>query len=115
MSSDGKYLENEPEPETSQVKDIAAFTGSMYSVRTNNEEPEGKKENVALKILKEMFDLKLLVTNKIFLLAVLSQFVVFIGYFLPFIYIPLRARELGIEQVSWILSVIGKSILTTSS
>ena len=82
----------------------------MYSIRTNNEETADDKQNVAVKILKEMFDLRLLWTNKIFLLAVLSQFVIFIGYFLPFIYIPIRGVELNIEGMSWVLSVIGKRL-----
>ena len=62
---------------------------------------------IALNIVKETCDLKLLVQNRNFLLLTLSQFFFSIGFFLPFIYIPLRADELGITEYSWILSVIG--------
>lgn len=59
------------------------------------------------KIFKEMFNFKLIATNKLFLLIVLSNFFVFFVYFIPFIYIPIRAKKLGMTQYPWIISIIG--------
>lgn len=58
-------------------------------------------------ILKETFNFKLFIQNVPFAFLVLSNFFIFIGYFVPFIYIPIRAEELGIEHYAWIISIIG--------
>lgn len=63
---------------------------------------------VILDILKEMTNFKLLRQNKMFLLVTIANFFVFLGYFLPWIYIPRRAAELKIENYALILSIIGK-------
>jgi predicted MFS family arabinose efflux permease len=64
--------------------------------------------SISLKILKEMTDVKLLCQNVGFLFITMSGFFIFAGYFIPFLFIPIRARdELGIQNYSLILSVIG--------
>jgi hypothetical protein len=64
--------------------------------------------SVSFNILKEMVNLKLLFKNLTFALMVLSNVLIFSGYFIPFIYVPIRARELNFENGSTILSTIGK-------
>ena len=74
-------------------------------------EPSGVRRlgKVMLDILVEMTNFKLLIENKPFLLIVIANFFVFVGYFLPFIYIPIRGKELDMgSKVAMILSVIGK-------
>jgi hypothetical protein len=85
-------------------------------------EPSGVRRlgKVMLDILVEMTNFKLLIENKPFLLIVIANFFVFVGYFLPFIYIPIRGKELDISNIAMVLSVIGKYlkfqiILTTFS
>ena len=67
---------------------------------------------IVLNIIKEVTDLKLLIENFAFLLIVASNLFIFLGYFLPFIYIPIRAMEINppIENFAWVLSIIGKNI-----
>lgn len=62
---------------------------------------------MALNILKEMTNLSLLKENIGFLLITLSNFIIFAGYFLPFIYIPIITKELGIFDTFY-LGLIGK-------
>jgi hypothetical protein len=87
----------------------------MVSVATNKTEDETpcckNCLNISLQILKEMTDVKLLKENIGFLFITLSGFFVFAGYFIPFIYIPNRIKELGIDATkgSWILSIIGET------
>ena len=72
---------------------------------------EAEKESagtIILNILKEMADLRLLKENVGFLFVTLSGFFVFAGYFIPFLFIPLRIKELGLEGGAWILSTIGE-------
>ena len=54
-----------------------------------------------------MTNFRLLIENKPFLLIVIANFFVFVGYFLPFIYIPIRGKELEIGNIAMVLSVIG--------
>jgi MFS family permease len=58
-------------------------------------------------VAKESLDFKLLVQNKKFMLMTLSNFFIYLGYFIPFIYIPIRAKELEIIHYPWLLSIIG--------
>ena len=87
----------------------------MVSVATNKTEDDTSccKNclNISLQILKEMADVKLLKENIGFLFITLSGFFVFAGYFIPFIYIPNRIKELGIDATkgSWVLSIIGET------
>jgi hypothetical protein len=59
-------------------------------------------------IFREMTNFKLLFENKQFALMTIANFFVFVGYMIPFLYIPIRAKELDIKNSSGILSVIGK-------
>ena len=64
-------------------------------------------KEILVSIVKNMTDFRLLRENSSFFLISLSNFFVFFVYFIPFIYIPVRARELGIENYPWIISIIG--------
>ncbi|RNA30957.1 monocarboxylate transporter 2-like [Brachionus plicatilis] len=66
-----------------------------------------KKESAIKKFFKEIINFNLLRTNKSFACVVTSNFFVFFAYFIPFIYIPIRAQSLGIKNYAWIISVIG--------
>ncbi|RNA36815.1 monocarboxylate transporter 2 [Brachionus plicatilis] len=66
-----------------------------------------KKESAIRKFFKEIINFNLLRTNKSFFCLVISNFFVFFAYYIPFIYIPIRAQSLGIENYAWIISVIG--------
>lgn len=61
--------------------------------RVKDEEHENPKEssNIFAKIFKEMTNFKILTKNIPFLLISISNFFLFFGYFIPFIYIPQRA------------------------
>ena len=61
-------------------------------------------------IFREMTNFKLLFQNKQFALITIANFFVFVGYMLPFIYIPIRGKELNIKNISMVLSVIGINI-----
>ena len=81
------------------------------------EEEEEEKENKVAKtfkvikdVIKDATNFKILMTNKLFLLIALSNAFIFLVYFIPFIYIPIRAKELGIKQYSWIISIIGNAL-----
>ena len=111
---------------------ILSFTGSIVSVGNfnmalnigeNSDDPEipwyKRAWAITVAIAKEISDLKLLTQNMSFLLITLSNFFVFLGYFIPFIYIPLVAKDLIKEnpalesdlsenRVAFIFSIIGK-------
>lgn len=54
-----------------------------------------------------MTNFKILKLNNSFLLITLSNFLIFFVYFIPFIYIPIRAKALKIAQFAWLISIIG--------
>jgi MFS family permease len=88
------------------VKDGAANLREEASVV----EGPKKKQNcgeVTLTILKNTTNFSLLKENFNFFLITMSNFFIFLVYFIPFIYIPVRAQQLGIENYPWILSIIG--------
>ncbi len=70
-----------------------------------------EKKETFLKIIwgltKETFNFKILFKELIFFLFCLTNFLIFIFYMVPFIYIPIRGVELNIEQYAWIISIIG--------
>ena len=68
---------------------------------------------LAIGILKEMSDLSLLIHNWKFLLITISNFIVFCGYFTPFLFITKIAQDNGIKNAPFILSIIGKSNINT--
>jgi hypothetical protein len=94
---------------------VTTFSGSMMSVSKNVDNDDEDEEascckrclNISWSIVKEMANLGLLKENFAFLLIVLSNFFVFSGYFIPYIYVPVRAKELNITNYATILSVIG--------
>jgi hypothetical protein len=61
--------------------------------RVNDEEYENTKgsNSIFVEIFKEMTNFKILTKNIPFLLISISNFFLFFGYFIPFIYIPQRA------------------------
>jgi hypothetical protein len=63
---------------------------------------------VIVDVLKETTDFKLLGQNRQFLLVTLANFFMFAGFFVPYIYIPVYAEELKIENSSAVNMVIGK-------
>lgn len=83
------------------------FEIEMETLKGLKEDEMIKKESVFKKFIKEVSDFSLLKKNKIFLLIVLSNFFVFFAYYIPFIYIPIRAQQLGITQFAWIISTMG--------
>ncbi len=58
-------------------------------------------------IFKEILDFRILREHKSFLLFCIANFLFSLVYFLPFIYIPIRAEQLKIENYSWLISIIG--------
>lgn len=95
---------------------MQSFSGSMASIRHLPDDNENSNVdtsccksclNISYNIIKEITDVKLITQNLPFFLITLSNFFVFFGYFLPYIYIPIRAKEINLESFSWILSIIG--------
>ncbi|RNA31634.1 monocarboxylate transporter 2-like [Brachionus plicatilis] len=75
---------------------------------TSDEKKEEKNVSSVVKnLLKEMTNFKILKLNFSFLLITLSNFFIFFVYFIPFIYIPIRAKDLQIAQFAWLISIIG--------
>jgi len=66
---------------------------------------------ITVGILKEMTDFKLLCENWQFLLITLSNFFIFSGYFCPFMFITKIADTNGIENSSYLISIIGNDLL----
>ena len=90
----------------------------MHSIRRNEVEEENSNEssscfkkvlNITWNIIKEIFDIRLLFQSIPFLIITVSNFFIFLGYFLPFIYIPIRAKEINVENIDRVYSIIGKS------
>lgn len=73
----------------------------------NDNRMKKKRPNIFFRIIKEITDFSLLKENSSFLLIVLSGFFVFSAYYIPFIYIPIRAQELQIHDYAWVISVAG--------
>jgi hypothetical protein len=86
---------------------VEEFTRSNISIAKKTNCMQGSLK-VAVDIIKEMTDFKLLGQNRQFLLVTLANFFMFAGFFVPYIYIPIYAEELKIEKYSIILSIIGK-------
>ena len=96
------------DPGSPSSKPIETFTGSMLSLDQENKSNGFIK--VAISILKEMTDLSLLVQSKPFLLVTLSNMFIFLGYFVPFIYMPEVGKKLDIPNYAYLLSIIGKCV-----
>jgi len=85
---------------------VEIMSGSIVSLK-KEEEKQKKKENVFLSLFKEMTDFTLLYTNWRFLLITLSNFFVFSGYFLPFLFVAKVAALNGLTNPSFVISIIG--------
>jgi predicted MFS family arabinose efflux permease len=58
-----------------------------------------------------MADIRILLKNKPLLMISLSTFFVYLGHFLPFVYIPEKAKQLNLENYEILLSLIGTNLL----
>lgn len=88
---------------------MQTFSGSILSLNTAGKVPFYRRGffAAAIGILKEMTNFSLLRENIPFLFVTLSNLFIFLGYFIPFLYIPLRAKELELAHHSYLLSIIG--------
>ena len=91
---------------------VEEFTRSQISIPIKEEDDNSCYNRyhivkVMVDIVKEMTNFKLLVQNKSFALIVFANFLVFIGYLVPFIYIPQRSEQLNIANYALIFSTIG--------
>lgn len=92
-------------------KVLETYHGSVYSL--NEFEPKFYERNSCLRltvgILKEMSDFKLLKENFAFALIVMSNFILFTGYFTPFLYITKVAEmnDIPKNRASLLISIIG--------
>lgn len=90
------------------TREVHTFSGSVLSLAASEKDLGGSGcWNITVNILKEMTNLSLLTQNLGFLLISLSNFFIFSGYFIPFIFVANRAKELGIKDFSFILGLIG--------
>ena len=92
------------------AKPLQAFSGSIISLDKAHKSDCAQSSSfarISMGILKEMTDFSLLKENRGFLLITLSNLFIFLGYFVPFLYIPEVAREKEIANSSWLLSTIG--------
>lgn len=81
------------------------MSGSIMSFKKETE----KKESILKSTLKEICDFSLLFNNWRFLCATISNFFVFSGYFLPYIYMGEVPKENGVpaDLAKWVVSVSG--------
>ena len=111
LNQQGETSKVQTHQEFGSGRAIQTFSGSVYSL--NDIDPPFYQRNaflrIAIGILKEMTDFKLLFQNMGFLLITLSNFFIFTGYFTPFLYITKIAEEKGTtkELATWLISVIG--------
>ena len=77
-------------------------------VKNNNKEAEEEKRSEFLSSLMSMLNVKLL-TDKKFALIGVSNFFGFLGFYIPFVYLPSMAESKGIssEEAAFLLSIIG--------
>lgn len=82
------------------------MSGSIMSLKKETTE---KKENILKSTLKEIGDFSLLLNNWRFLCATLSNFFIFSGYFLPYVYMGEVPKNNGVPKdlAKWIVSVSG--------
>lgn len=130
MTASGKSIDvKEEDLNRPMYKKDALYTGSVQSLAEFNKSknhkdfrrsmlsiPQDENQNccqriklfkVIADVVKEMTNFKLLGQNKQFFLVTIANFFAFVGYFIPYIYIPLRAKELKMDGGPWILSIIG--------
>jgi len=92
-----------------ESKHIQTYLGSMYSLNVEKLPLSQRNKfcRLSVEIFKEMTNFSLLFSCPIFLMITLSNFFLFTGYFLPFIYLTRIAGENGMQNPSMLLSVIG--------
>ena len=115
MKNFNKSLPNDDDelPSKENFKHIQTFMGSQLSINTKPLPfyQRNKFLKLTIEILKEMTNFKLLCQNTGFLLITLSNFIIFTGYFVPFLYLVRIANENNIANFSWLISIIGKYII----
>lgn len=92
--------------------------GSMYSLKSDSLpfHQRNKFLRMSLEILKDMANFSLLGENMGFLLITLSNFCLFTGYFMPFLYLATIAEtKTGMSDPTFLLSLIGNQHPFTSS
>jgi len=96
------------------AKTVQTYIGSVVSLNEGHKSNEklpiyqrNKFLRISVGILKEMTDFKLLCENVPFLLITVSNFFIFSGYFITFMYMTKIADDNGIENSSWLISIIG--------
>lgn len=95
--------------EEKTVEEVHTFSGSVLSLNeVRNISKKSGTGSLILNILKEMGNVSLLSKNIGLLFITLSNFFIFSGYFIPFLFIPIRAKQLDIADSSFILGLIGK-------
>jgi len=105
-----KTLQDENELDsTNNFKVVQSFMGSQLSINKKKLplHQRNKFLRLSIEILKEMTNFKLLTENMSFLLITLSNFILFTGYFLPFLYLIKIADANDIENSSVLISIIG--------
>lgn len=93
-----------------EEKIIQSYIGSVYSLNVEKKLPFYQRNaflRLTVEILTEMTNFKLLRQNFGFLLITLSNFFLFTGYFLPYIYIVRIADAEGMNNPDFLLSVMG--------
>ncbi|RMZ94913.1 monocarboxylate transporter 2-like, partial [Brachionus plicatilis] len=94
--------------EEKTVEEVHTFSGSVLSLNeVRNISKKSGTGSLILNILKEMGNVSLLSKNIGLLFITLSNFFIFSGYFIPFLFIPIRAKQLDIADSSFILGLIG--------
>lgn len=88
-----------------QEVNIDIMSGSILSIKKE----EKKQESIIKQTLKEVGDFSLLFSNWRFLCATLSNFFIFSGYFLPYVYMDQIPLKHGVDKdlAKWIVSVSG--------
>lgn len=89
---------------------IQTYMGSMYSLKSDRLpfHQRNKFLKMALDILKDMANFSLLRENMGFLLITMSNFCLFTGYFIPFIYlVSIAETSAGMSDPTLLLSLIG--------
>jgi MFS family permease len=87
---------------------VDVMSGSIVSLKHKSTDDED--ESIIVGLFKEMINFKLLGSNWRFLFMTLSNLCIFIGYFLPFIFVTKIAESNNIENPSLVISVIGKQL-----
>jgi hypothetical protein len=86
---------------------VVGYAGSLASIDASSERKNLKVSQILINTLKEICDIKLIFKSWTMLLITLSNFFMFSGYFIPFIYIPKVADKNSIENSSYLIVTIG--------